>query len=464
MAHAAAARPPMMLAADVYDVAPATERGRDPAPARRRSMGRRLRLARARGGRPRAQPRRPRDRRRRSGRRACASETGLRRSTSAATARAGCSATRRPPTCAARGSTALITFGSPVDTRGALPFGLPEEIAERRRRGARRASSRTAPSRPGSSRTGFRLLDPMKSLRQRVDFVRQLHDREALLPRERQRRFLEGGRAGSPGRGRRSPTSCASSSPTTGCSQGGFVIEDRTGDAGRHRVPDPDRSSARSTRSPPRRRCARSPARRPAPTSTRWRFEPGTSGSSSARPRARSPGPPSPSGSHWRAERGRAAGAASRGIREQGPPPSEPAVGTGSGSGSGSQPGSAAGVVRALGGAASRTAPRGRGGRRGGHRPAPASGPARAPAPATQISLGLLLDEQAGRHPDADFFLFEDRAYTHADVKRARRQRRPRPALARRAPGRARRRADGDAPERARRSSRRSTGSARSRC
>ena len=41
------------------------------------------------------------------------------------------------------------------------------------------------------SRTGFRLLDPAKTMRQRLDFVRQLHDREALLPRERQRRFLE---------------------------------------------------------------------------------------------------------------------------------------------------------------------------------------------------------------------------------------------------------------------------------
>ena len=42
------------------------------------------------------------------------------------------------------------------------------------------------------SRTGFRLLDPVKSLRQQVDFILQLHDREALLPRERQRRFLMG--------------------------------------------------------------------------------------------------------------------------------------------------------------------------------------------------------------------------------------------------------------------------------
>ena len=68
------------------------------------------------------------------------------------------------------------------------------------------------------SRTGFRLLDPVKSLRQQVDFVRQLHDREALLPRERQRRFLMGeGWVAWPG-----PALADfidSSSSTTGCSR-----------------------------------------------------------------------------------------------------------------------------------------------------------------------------------------------------------------------------------------------------
>ncbi len=42
-----------------------------------------------------------------------------------------------------------------------------------------------------ASRTGFRLLDPVKSMRSRIDFIMRLHDREALLPREGQRRFLE---------------------------------------------------------------------------------------------------------------------------------------------------------------------------------------------------------------------------------------------------------------------------------
>src|SRR5690606_29442070 len=85
----------------------------------------------------------------------------------------------------------VITFGSPVDTHGMIPFGLPEELTLNVAGFlADRVLART--SLPAwASRTGFRLLDPAKSIRQRVDFVRQLHDRDALLPRERQRRFLQ---------------------------------------------------------------------------------------------------------------------------------------------------------------------------------------------------------------------------------------------------------------------------------
>ncbi len=89
------------------------------------------------------------------------------------------------------GLASLITFGSPVDTRAGVPFGLPEQfasgigelLAERVFRG---------PGVPAwMSRTGFRMLDPVKSLRNRIEFILQLHDREALLQREGQRRFLE---------------------------------------------------------------------------------------------------------------------------------------------------------------------------------------------------------------------------------------------------------------------------------
>ena len=85
--------------------------------------------------------------------------------------------------------TSLVTFGSPVDPTAVDPMGIPTEVL-----------SRLAGSMLGllgglgvpawASRTGFRLLDPVKSVRQRVEFLAQLHDRERLVERERQRRFL----------------------------------------------------------------------------------------------------------------------------------------------------------------------------------------------------------------------------------------------------------------------------------
>ncbi len=89
-----------------------------------------------------------------------------------------------------RGISSVITFGSPVDTRLAMPFGLPEQVAT----GAAGVFAdlfRGWALPAWASRTGFQLLDPVKSLRNRAEFILQLYDREKLLPRERQRRFLE---------------------------------------------------------------------------------------------------------------------------------------------------------------------------------------------------------------------------------------------------------------------------------
>ena len=85
----------------------------------------------------------------------------------------------------------VVTFGAPVDTLAALPMGIPANF------GAAAAnfmadhvfSRLDIPS--WLARTGFQMMDPLKTAKARVDFVRQLHDREALLPREQQRRFLE---------------------------------------------------------------------------------------------------------------------------------------------------------------------------------------------------------------------------------------------------------------------------------
>src|SRR5260370_6326699 len=84
----------------------------------------------------------------------------------------------------------LITFGSPVDTRLGMPFGLPEQLVGELADLLAEGFGRWAlPA--WASRLGFRLLDPVKSLRNQMDFILQLHDREALLRRQGQRRFLE---------------------------------------------------------------------------------------------------------------------------------------------------------------------------------------------------------------------------------------------------------------------------------
>src|ERR1700691_3482348 len=85
----------------------------------------------------------------------------------------------------------IVTFGSPVDALAALPMGIPANFAPPVANFmADHVFSRLdIPS--WMARAGFQMLDPLKTAKARVDFVRQLHDREALLPREAQRRFLE---------------------------------------------------------------------------------------------------------------------------------------------------------------------------------------------------------------------------------------------------------------------------------
>ncbi|CAN5599857.1 acyl-CoA synthetase [soil metagenome] len=85
----------------------------------------------------------------------------------------------------------IITFGAPVDVLAALPMGIPPNL------GAIAADfmadhvfNRLDIS-GWMARTGFQMLDPLKTAKARLDFMRQLHDRDALLPREQQRRFLD---------------------------------------------------------------------------------------------------------------------------------------------------------------------------------------------------------------------------------------------------------------------------------
>ena len=86
----------------------------------------------------------------------------------------------------------IVTFGSPVDWRGSAPLGIPEQVIVTIARLVADYvfSDRSLPGWLAS--TGFRLLDPIKTARSQVEFLRQLHDREALLGHERQRRFIGG--------------------------------------------------------------------------------------------------------------------------------------------------------------------------------------------------------------------------------------------------------------------------------
>ena len=85
----------------------------------------------------------------------------------------------------------IVAFGSPVDTMAGLPGGMPPTLAsEVADFMADHVFSRWDIS-GWMARVGFQMMDPLKTAKARLDFLRQLHDREALLPRESQRRFLE---------------------------------------------------------------------------------------------------------------------------------------------------------------------------------------------------------------------------------------------------------------------------------
>jgi putative long chain acyl-CoA synthase len=88
----------------------------------------------------------------------------------------------------------IITMGSPVDLRRHLQVG--EDVTERLVAGLRAALAwpiAHVEGLPGMfTSTGFKLLSARKEAKQLVDFVRNLHDREALEKREAKRLFLGG--------------------------------------------------------------------------------------------------------------------------------------------------------------------------------------------------------------------------------------------------------------------------------
>ena len=245
---------------------PGGRRGRHPARRRAGSLGHRLRLTRQGRGRHAPQPGRPHRRAERG------ASTRSRRSPVSDVHLAGYSqggmfcyqvaAYRR-----SKGIASIVTFGSPVDTLAALPMGLPPNLAP----GVANFMADHVFNRldiPGwLARTGFQMLDPLKTAKARVDFVRQLHDREALLPREAAAQVPGVGgldRLVGPGDLR---TAQAVHRPQPDDDRR-FRHQRATGDADRHHLPGAGFRRRGRRHRPAGRRCAVSGARRPTPRST----------------------------------------------------------------------------------------------------------------------------------------------------------------------------------------------------
>jgi len=90
----------------------------------------------------------------------------------------------------------IVAFGSPIDVRKRLPAGALGDVAQNLMAGigqtiAPLVSRASIPS--WLARRGFQMLDPVKEVQGQLEFLFNLWDREKLLKREAQRRFLGGG-------------------------------------------------------------------------------------------------------------------------------------------------------------------------------------------------------------------------------------------------------------------------------
>lgn len=87
----------------------------------------------------------------------------------------------------------IVTFGSGVDLHGGLPANVPTELVITALEGLSEIQNAVLPEGVPSwaTRLGFQLMDPVKTVRQRLQFLATLSDREALEEREGVRRFME---------------------------------------------------------------------------------------------------------------------------------------------------------------------------------------------------------------------------------------------------------------------------------
>lgn len=91
------------------------------------------------------------------------------------------------------GLASLLTFGSPVNMHSNVLPGVPDEIAVPvlEALGSLLSIGFSRTSVPAwVSRNAFRMMSPTKEIQNQVEFLRSLHDRDALARREGQRRFL----------------------------------------------------------------------------------------------------------------------------------------------------------------------------------------------------------------------------------------------------------------------------------
>ena len=310
------------------------------------------------------------------------------------------------------GLASLITFGSPVDTRQGAPFGIPGRFA------GEVAEVLTLLFRGGGvpawfSRSGFLLLDPVKSARNRIEFLLQLHDREALLPRERQRRFLEAeGWVAWPG-----PALAEFVNQFVAHNrmlEGGFVIEDRLLSLADIAVPVlsvvgtvDDIAPAGGVRA----------IRQAAPRADVYELplHAGHFGLVVGSLSTTVTWPTVAAWAHWRAGEGELPENVNP-ITDDGAVEVAPQVRTSVGYGVELAAGAGLGAARSALGVAERAVR----GARGLSREAAAQLPRLARLeqiqPNTRVSLGLLIEERRLRAPRDVFFLYEDRAYEAGEV------------------------------------------------